>query len=89
MDLTIAVLAALSGFIGMLWVLLLWVGDGIANPVVPYGDDPITGHRDPVAIYDSHDPFISMPERLKTHDEMVAWLTQELPKLTALPKANR
>jgi hypothetical protein len=90
LDLIIAVLAAVSGLLAMLWLLLLWVGDGMANPVVPYADDPIMGPRDQAAIYESHGPFIPMPERLRTHDEMVAWMTQELPKLTAaLPKADR
>jgi hypothetical protein len=60
-----------------------------ANPVVHYADDPIIGHRDQVAIYDSHDSFIPMPEQLRTRDEMVAWMTEELPKLTAaLPKSG-
>lgn len=27
-------------------------------------------------------PFIAMPDSLKTHDEMIAWMTDELPKLT-------
>jgi len=83
LDLIIAVLAAVSGLLAMLWLLLLWVGDGLANPVVPHADDPITGPIDPVAIHDSHGPFIPMPERLRTRDEMVAWMTEELPKLTA------
>ena len=90
LDVMIAVLAAFAGLMAMLWLLLLWVGGGMANPVVLYADDPIIGPRDQVAIYKSHDPFIPMPERLRTHDEMVAWMTQELPKLTAaLPKSDR
>lgn len=89
LNLMIAVIAALSGFVGMLWLLLLWIGDGLANPVVPYAVDPIIGLRDPVAIYEAHEPFIPIPERLRTRDEMVAWMTQELPRLTAeLPKSG-
>ncbi len=36
-----------------------------------------------MAIYESHSPFIPMPENLRTNDEMVEWMTKELPKLTA------
>jgi hypothetical protein len=67
----------------MVWLLLFWVGDGLANPVMPYAADPIIGPRDQVATYESHDEFIPMPERLRTQDEMVAWMTEELPRLTA------
>jgi len=51
--------------------------------------DPITGARDRLAIYDSGDSFIAMPNHLKTRDEMVAWMTQELPRLTADQPNNR
>jgi hypothetical protein len=27
-------------------------------------------------------PFLAMPDTLKTHDDMIAWMTGELPKLT-------
>jgi hypothetical protein len=27
-------------------------------------------------------PFLAMPDDLKTHDDMIAWMTGELPKLT-------
>jgi hypothetical protein len=85
----ISVLAALSGFMMALWLLLLWVGDGFANPVVPYAPDPIIERGDRVAIDEADEPFIPMPERLRTREEMVAWMTQELPRLTAaLPKSG-
>ncbi len=51
--------------------------------------DPITGARDRIAIYDSDGSFIAMPSHLKTRDEMVAWMTQELPRLTAAQPNNR
>ncbi len=30
------------------------------------------------------DPFITMPDHLRTNDEVVTWLTKDLPKLTAV-----
>ena len=80
-DVTIVLLAAVAGFITALWLLLLWLGDG--NRVTGNDLDPILGEQDRVAIYESHGPFIPMPGHLKTRDEMVAWMTKELPKLTA------
>ena len=50
--------------------------------------NPITGPRDRIAIYDQGGPFIAMPERLQTRDEMVEWLTKELPKLTTGAKRS-
>jgi hypothetical protein len=47
------------------------------------GTDPTTGPRDRIAVYDHGGPFVSMPDQLKTRDEMVEWLTKELPKLTS------
>ncbi|MET0743740.1 MAG: hypothetical protein ABWY78_10255 [Microvirga sp.] len=82
-DLAIALAAILAGSLGMLLLLLLWFGDAHARPVTPFDEDPIVGPRDPIAIYESHGPFIPMPETLRTHDAMVEWMTKELPKLTA------
>jgi hypothetical protein len=81
-DLAIALSAAILGFIAALWLLLLWVGDGAVAPETTWLD-PIMGERDRVGIYESYGPFVPMPEHLKTHDEMVAWMTKELPRLTA------
>ena len=35
------------------------------------------------------DPFIPMPDYLRTKDEMVTWLIHELPKLTSRQHENR
>ncbi len=74
LDLAIALLAAVTGFLTALWLLLLWVGDGAVA-------------AEPDAVPDPFDEagasFIPMPDHLKTRDEMVAWMTQELPRLTA------
>ena len=82
-DLAISVLVVLAGAIGMLLLLLVWFGGRTIVPEFEVDLDPINGPRDPVAIYESHGPFIPMPEHLKTHDQMIAWMTQELPRLTA------
>lgn len=76
--------AALAGFIGL---RLMWISH---RPPIPRSFrrraiDPITGTKDRMAIYDSGGPFIPMPTHLTTRDEMVAWMTKELPKLTADP----
>jgi hypothetical protein len=91
-DLVVDALSAIAGFMGMLWLLLLWVGDGVRVPITPEVGDPITGAEDHVAIQASNDPFIPMPDHLRTRQEMVAWITNELPKLmaemTVGPKEN-
>jgi hypothetical protein len=78
-------MAAFVGFVGAIWLLLLWVGDHATTSfeMSPPPLDPILGAQDRVEIHESNGPFIPMPDHLKTHDEMVAWMTKELPKLTA------
>lgn len=67
----------------MLWLLLLWFGDSHARPVRPYSDDAVLDAEAQVTASESHDPFIPMPNHLRTHSEMVAWMTEELPKRAA------
>jgi hypothetical protein len=81
-EIAIAVFAAFAGFTCMIWVLLLWVGDGAVDLPDERFLDPILGARDPIGIYRSDEPFIPMPTHLRTRQEMVAWMTGELPKLT-------
>ena len=84
-DLAIGLLAAFTGLVAALCILLLWVGDrtGTAFERSPDPLDPILGPRDRLEIRDSQGPFIPMPPHLKTQDEMVAWMTHDLPKLIA------
>jgi len=82
-DLAISLLVVLAGAIGMLLLLLTWFGSRSITPEIEDDLDPILGPRDPTAIYESHSPFIPMPAHLKTSDQMVDWMTKELPKLTA------
>jgi hypothetical protein len=84
-DMLVGLLAAVAGFLAAIWLLLLWVGDRTATAfeLSPPHLDPIRGSRDRIVIYEGDEPIIPMPERLKTREEMVAWMTTELPKLTA------
>jgi len=82
-DLAISLLIVLAGTVGMLLLLLTWFGSRSITPEIEDDFDPIVGSRDPIAIYESHGPYIPMPEHLKTHDQMVEWMTKELPRLTA------
>jgi hypothetical protein len=83
MDLALSLLAILAGSLGMLLLLLLWFGSSTIEPEFESSLHPILGMRDQMAIHDTQGPFIPMPEHLRTADEMVAWMTKELPRLTA------
>ena len=82
-DLAISLLVVLAGAVGMLLLLVTWFGSRSLTPEIEDDLDPILGARDPMAIYESHGPFIPMPAHLKTSDQMVDWMTKELPKLTS------
>lgn len=78
--LTLDFLAILVGGLGMLFLLVLLFGR--QAPIVPYAE-PFDAEGDSKsAIQDAETPFVAMPAHLRTSAEMVAWMTQELPKLT-------
>jgi hypothetical protein len=54
---------------------------GLSTPARPI--DPIVGPKTPMAIHDTGGPFIFMPEGIRTREEMVTWMTNDLPRLTA------
>lgn len=78
-------LATLVGLTVAFGFAILWIGNRITMPLSnrPSAIDPILGARDQVAVHDTPGPFIPMPDHLKTRNEMVAWMTQELPRLTS------
>jgi hypothetical protein len=87
-EVEIALLLLVSCTAGLL-LLCLWLISRATRPVrEARGIDPILGARDRVAIYRACGPFIQphrdvlmpMPEHLRTRDEMVAWMTEVLPK---------
>ena len=45
--------------------------------------DPDLGFKDRAALHGWKSSHIPMPDHLQTNDEMVVWMTQELPKLMA------
>jgi hypothetical protein len=79
----IASLIIVVCLIGIAVLHLLHLGSRLRAPVETSPQDPASGSSDRVANYSSPGPFISMPNDLKTRDQMVAWMTKELPKLTA------
>jgi hypothetical protein len=86
--LAVTCLAALGGFLGAVWLLLFAVGDGSAPEPAAGGSLDI----DHPALGDGDGPFIPMPSDLRTREEMVAWMTTELPRLTAAlphPRVSR
>jgi len=89
MDTALALLAIVVCGTAALWFLAIGISQRLTSrwSIPNRGTDPIVGPKDPIAIYDRGGPFIPMPDNLKTRDEMVAWMTQELPKLTA-PKST-
>ncbi|KLK93667.1 hypothetical protein AA309_07370 [Microvirga vignae] len=81
MDFTAAVLLACLGAAG-LFLVPFWVSRRTTDPTIMSRVDPILGVKDQAAIHDIDTSFIPMPDHLRTNDEVVAWLTQDLPKLT-------
>lgn len=78
--LTLDFLAILVGALGMLSLLILLFGR--QAPIVPYSEPFEAEANDTSANADTDGPFVPMPAHLRTRAEMVAWMTQELPKLT-------
>jgi hypothetical protein len=85
MDVAVALILMILLGAGSLGLLVVWLGEPRASrwPFSSRGIDPIRGPQDRVAIHDAAEPFIEMPPHIKSHDEMVRWMTKELPKLTA------
>jgi hypothetical protein len=84
----LVVLLSLAGLAGFIGLQLMWVRHRpppVRRRSRRTAIDPIMGARDRIEIYDSGGSFIPMPGHLTTRDEMVAWMTKELPKLTVDP----
>lgn len=78
------ILMALAGLTAAIGFRFMWIRHRLPRPrSTRPAVDPITGVKDQVVIYDTAGPLIAMPSHLKTRDEMVSWMTTELPKLTA------
>ena len=83
--LTLALLIALAALISATGFALLWFTPRTTiPPSLPAATtDPVLGAKDQTALHDRRSPFILMPDHLKTNNEMVTWMTRELPRLTA------
>ena len=82
-DLVISLLAIVLGTLGMLLLLLMGFGGMTIEPELESAVGPILDPKDHATIYDIDGPFIPIPDHLKTADEMVAWMTRDMPRLTA------
>lgn len=85
-----SILLALIGWMLIALIVFLWVMSRLLRPCrEPSGVDPILSARDRIAIYRPRGRLIqpqrnapvSMPDHLTTSEEMVAWMTKEMPKL--------
>ena len=84
-SLTLALMIGLAALISATGFVLLWFTPQTAiTPSLPSAaTDPVLSAKDQTALHDPKSSLILMPDHLKTNDEMVAWMTRELPKLTA------
>jgi hypothetical protein len=82
-NLTISLLAIVLGSFGMLLLLFMGFGGMTIEPELDSAVGPILDPKDQATIHDRDGPFIPIPENLKTADEMVTWMTRDMPKLTA------
>jgi hypothetical protein len=81
MDLSMTVLLTLLGA-AVIFLVPLWLSRRTTDPTMTSPVDPILGAKDQAAIHDTDTSFIPLPDHLRTNDEVVAWLTKDLPKLT-------
>ena len=83
-SLTLALLIALAALISATAFALLWFTPRTTIPpsFPATTTDPLIGAKDQTATHDPKSTLILMPDHLKTHAEMVTWMTRELPKLT-------
>ncbi|GEO18056.1 hypothetical protein [Microvirga aerophila] len=67
--------------LGILRLLLVRTRARPTNPTTPSTAALIneTRERKPVAV--DQESFIPMPDHLKSHTDMIAWMTKELPRL--------
>jgi hypothetical protein len=87
MDLEIIFFTALAMLTGAIGLRYMWISHRppLFQSAKHTAVDPIISPRLRIKVYDLGGPFIPMPYHLKTRDEMVTWMTEELPRLTAAP----
>jgi hypothetical protein len=84
-DFELALFVTLAVLIGAIGPRFMWISQRPSSlwTVKHTAIDPFVSPILWIEVYDSSGPFIPMPNHLKTCDEMVAWMTKELPKITA------
>jgi len=82
MDFTATVLLACLGASAALLVPF-WLSWGRTDPTLTSLVGPMLGATNQAAIHNSDPSLIPMPDHLRTKDEMVTWLVDDLPKLTS------
>lgn len=88
-DLAISLLAVALGSLGMLLLLLMGFGGGTSAIEPESFVDPVPLPDDREPGEDRDGPFIPMPAHLTTADDMIAWMTRDLPRLTAEAQRSR
>ena len=92
MPIALAILAALLFAYVALWVVVLWIGELIGrrwSGADTRRAEALFKPKDRLAIHQTEGCFIAMPDHLTARDEMVAWMTKELPRRTADKQRHR
>ena len=66
-----------------------WIGRRSTDPTIISPVNRIEEAKHQAAIDDTETTFIQMPDYLRTKDEMITWLVQELPRLTSRQHEGR
>jgi hypothetical protein len=84
-DVELVLLAGLAGLAGAIGLRFMWISHRIPVPRRARHTtvDPIAGTRNHAVISASDGTLVPMPNHLKTREEMVAWITNELTKFMA------
>jgi hypothetical protein len=84
MDVVLAFLVLIVSLAGALSILVPWLGHRARGPTADHSRQRLRkrGLR-PAEIVKADGGFIPMPEDLRTHEEMVAWMARELPQRIA------
>jgi hypothetical protein len=80
----IIILTGLLSIYIFVWALVLWMGERIGRRWAEFDGsraDAVLRAKERVAVHQTYGSFIEMPEQLSTRDEMVDWMTNELPRL--------
>jgi hypothetical protein len=86
MSLTVTILVVLLCAYVFLWLLILWIGERIGRRWSAFDTgraEAVLRASNRIAVHQTSGPLIQMPDKLKTRDEMVGWMTTEFPRLTA------